>query len=119
MWIVDEAYADFSEASFTFGDFNRNTLIRYFPGFSKAWGCAAIRLGMAFASEVIIEIFNKIKYPYNINLLLLQEAIRIMGIAPSGQHWNNNLVLKSALEEFKTKVLKYNYLTDATSSLLV
>ena len=42
--------------------------------FSKAWGCAGIRLGMAFASKDIIEYFNKVKYPYNINVLTLQEA---------------------------------------------
>ena len=35
--------------------------------FSKAWGLAALRLGMAFASEEIVKILNKIKPPYNIN----------------------------------------------------
>jgi histidinol-phosphate aminotransferase len=34
---------------------------------SKAWGLAALRLGLAFASEKIIELFNKVKPPYNIN----------------------------------------------------
>ena len=37
--------------------------------FSKAWACAAIRLGMAFASTDIINLFNKVKYPYNVNIL--------------------------------------------------
>ena len=41
---------------------------------SKAWGCAAIRLGMAYASKDIIALFNKVKYPYNINLLTQQKA---------------------------------------------
>lgn len=42
---------------------------------SKAWGCAAIRLGMAFASEEIIALMNKVKYPYNVNLLSQQHAL--------------------------------------------
>jgi histidinol-phosphate aminotransferase len=42
---------------------------------SKAWGCAAIRLGMAFASEEIIDLFNKVKYPYNINSLTMRQAM--------------------------------------------
>ena len=46
--------------------------------FSKAWGCAAIRLGMAFASQDIITIFSKIKYPYNVNQLTQKQAIEML-----------------------------------------
>jgi len=45
---------------------------------SKAWASAAIRLGMAFASPQIIEVFNKVKYPYNVNLLTQQQAIKTL-----------------------------------------
>ena len=45
---------------------------------SKAWGCAAIRLGMAFASKEIISIFNKVKYPYNVNQLTQQQALEAL-----------------------------------------
>ena len=45
---------------------------------SKAWGSAAIRLGMAFASKEIIGLFNKVKYPYNINQLTQLQAIQLM-----------------------------------------
>ncbi len=65
--VVDEAYINFSkQPSFT-------TDLVEFPNLvvlqtlSKAWGLAALRLGMAFANKEIIEIFNKIKPPYNIN----------------------------------------------------
>jgi histidinol-phosphate aminotransferase len=65
--VVDEAYIDFSdEPSFT-------TALDNFPNllvmqtFSKAWGLASLRLGMAFASAEIIRILNKIKPPYNIS----------------------------------------------------
>lgn len=65
--VVDEAYIDFNdEPSFT-------THLSEFPNllvmqtFSKAWGLASLRLGMAFASRELIQILNKIKPPYNIS----------------------------------------------------
>lgn len=73
--VVDEAYSDFSTA-----DVFRTKLAQYpniivLNTMSKAWGCAAIRLGMAFASEEIIDLFNKVKYPYNINSLTMRQAM--------------------------------------------
>ncbi len=46
--------------------------------FSKAWALAGIRLGMAFASKEIIDIFNKVKYPYNVNQLTKGEAMNML-----------------------------------------
>jgi histidinol-phosphate aminotransferase len=45
---------------------------------SKAWGSAAIRLGMAFASKEIVNIYNKVKYPYNVNQLTQQQALEML-----------------------------------------
>ena len=67
--IIDEAYSDFSDAPSFLADLDKYPNLIVFQTFSKAWGCAAIRLGMAFASKEIISIFSKIKYPYNVNLL--------------------------------------------------
>lgn len=76
--VVDEAYIDFSnQASCT-------SLLHEFPNlivlqtFSKAWGMAGIRLGMAFASLEIIQLFNKVKPPYNINQLTQQIALEAL-----------------------------------------
>ena len=76
--VVDEAYIDFSkQASCT-------RLLAEFPNlivmqtFSKAWGMAGIRLGMAFASTEIIQLFNKVKPPYNINQLTQQIALEAL-----------------------------------------
>ena len=67
--IIDEAYADFShQKAFRF-------VIDQYPNLivlntmSKAWGLAGIRMGMAFANKDIIDVFNKVKYPYNVNNL--------------------------------------------------
>lgn len=76
--IVDEAYSEFSAQKPM-----RSLLVKYpnlivLNTFSKAWGAAAIRLGMAFASEEIIGLFNKVKYPYNVNKLTQDKAKEIL-----------------------------------------
>ena len=76
--IVDEAYSDFaSQRSLRF-DLAKYPNLIVLNTMSKAWGCAAIRLGMAFASEDIINIFNKVKYPYNVNQLTQQQALEAL-----------------------------------------
>lgn len=67
--VLDEAYIDFSAKDSFLPDLNKYPNLIILQTFSKAWGLAAIRLGMAFAQEEIIGFFNKIKYPYNINQL--------------------------------------------------
>ena len=77
--VIDEAYSDFSMQQ-PFRDIldNYPNLI-VLNTFSKAWASAAIRLGMAFASEEIIGLFNKVKYPYNVNLLTQEKACTLLG----------------------------------------
>ena len=72
--VVDEAYAEFSSRP------SFRTRLSEFPNlivlqtFSKAWASAGVRLGMAFASQDIVAIFNKVKYPYNVNILTQEYA---------------------------------------------
>ncbi len=98
--IVDEAYSDFSVEPSLLCELNHYPNLIVLQTFSKAWGCAAIRLGMAFASTEIIGIMNKIKYPYNINRLTQQEAVRMMG-----RHYQVKQWVKSLLEE-RTRLMK-------------
>jgi histidinol-phosphate aminotransferase len=85
--VVDEAYSDFS----TVPVFRKR--LAEFPNIivlntmSKAWGCAAIRLGMAFASKEIIELFNKVKYPYNVNLLTQRQALEELNNTEAVTKW--------------------------------
>ena len=76
--IVDEAYSDFSAQKTFRSEILKHPNLIVLNTMSKAWGCAAIRLGMAFASQEIISIFNKVKYPYNINLLTQQQALEAL-----------------------------------------
>jgi histidinol-phosphate aminotransferase len=85
--VIDEAYCDFS----TNQPFR--SLLDNYPNlvvlntFSKAWASAAIRLGMAFASEEIIGLFNKVKYPYNVNLLTQEKALALLGDIAAIDGW--------------------------------
>ncbi len=89
--VVDEAYCDFStEPSFALELAQYPNLI-VLQTFSKAWGCAAMRLGMAFASEEIIALFNKIKYPYNVNLLTQQQALQALAQYNKVEQWVQQL----------------------------
>ena len=77
--VVDEAYSDFSPLQPMRSQLNRYPNLVVLNTFSKAWGGAAIRLGMAFASAEIIGFFNKVKYPYNVNQLTQQKALEVLG----------------------------------------
>lgn len=70
--VIDEAYVDFSSQESWLKTLNQFPNLIVLQTFSKAWGMASVRCGMAFASPAIIELFNKVKYPYNINLLTQQ-----------------------------------------------
>lgn len=67
--IIDEAYIDFAPEASWISQLDNYPNVVILQTFSKAWGIAAVRLGMAFASPEIINLFNKVKYPYNINIL--------------------------------------------------
>jgi histidinol dehydrogenase len=77
--VVDEAYIDFSkQPSWTqrIGQFPRLVVLQTL---SKAWGLAGLRIGMAYAQHELIEVLNKIKYPYNINLATAALAVEALG----------------------------------------
>ena len=76
--IIDEAYIDFSShPSWTerLADFPRLVVLQTF---SKAWGLAGIRLGMAFGNAAIIDVLNRIKYPYNVNCMTQAVALEAL-----------------------------------------
>lgn len=76
--VVDEAYIDFAEQPSCLNLLPEFSNLIVLQTFSKAWGMAGIRLGMAFASTEIIHLFNKVKPPYNINQLTQQIALEAL-----------------------------------------
>jgi histidinol-phosphate aminotransferase len=76
--VIDEAYIDFSSETGFLSEISDYENIVVLQTLSKAWGRAGIRLGMAFAGHEIISVLNKIKPPYNINSLSIDEALRTL-----------------------------------------
>jgi len=114
--ILDEAYNDFSDEPSFLSQLDKYPNLVVFQTFSKAWGCAAIRLGMAFASPEIIAILSKIKYPYNINQLTQKQAIEMLHKHYEVERWVKTLISERAylIEAFsKLSCVKKIYPTDA------
>ncbi len=72
--VVDEAYIHFSNEESLVSEINNFPNLVVLQTFSKAWGLAGLRVGLAFANATIIELFNKVKPPYNVSQIA-QEAI--------------------------------------------
>ena len=92
--IIDEAYNDFSDEPSFIPELDKFPNVMILQTFSKAWGLASLRLGMAFGSEELIKLLNKIKYPYNINGLtqraLLENIHNIDFVKDSAKKLNQN-----------------------------
>jgi histidinol-phosphate aminotransferase len=73
--VVDEAYIHFSTQASCVPLIEKYSNLIVLQTFSKAWGMAGIRLGMALANSAIIDLFNKIKLPYNVNVLTEEYAL--------------------------------------------
>jgi histidinol-phosphate aminotransferase len=85
--IIDEAYIDFSknESFLRYLDQFHNLVI--LQTLSKAWGLAGLRLGMAFANPSIITLMNKVKFPYNINIVTQKLALEKLQNVEKKDHW--------------------------------
>lgn len=92
--IVDEAYSDFSQERPLRLEIDKYPNLIVLNTFSKAWGCAAIRLGMAFADKKIIDIFNKVKYPYNVNALTQKNALEALAEPYEVDKWIKIILLE-------------------------
>lgn len=76
--VIDEAYINFSRFKSFSQELNEYPNLVIMQTLSKAWGLAALRVGMAFASTEIIGVMNKIKPPYNINEASQELALKAL-----------------------------------------
>ncbi len=119
--VIDEAYIDFSKEPSWLLSLDAYPQIIVLQTFSKAWGMAALRCGMAFASEEIIGFFNKVKYPYNLNLLTQEAVSKQIEQADQKQEWVKALLLerKKLIESLQAlPVVEKIYPTDANFVLV-
>lgn len=76
--VLDEAYIDFSDQPSWLGRLQEFPNLVVLQTLSKAWGLAALRVGMAFGSTEVIAVLNKIKYPYNLSTAAVQLAVQAL-----------------------------------------
>ncbi len=119
--VIDEAYIDFSEQESFVSLLKKANNVVVLQTFSKAWGLAGIRLGMAFASEAIIHYFNKVKPPYNVNQLTQKAALQALEQGGQQEEWVSELLAergKLADELNKLMYVQEVYPSDANFLLI-
>lgn len=84
--VVDEAYIDFSSQPSMFTVLSKHPNVVVLQTLSKAWGMAGLRLGLAFASPMIADIFARVKYPYNVNAPTQAEVAKRLHAEPHDAH---------------------------------
>lgn len=97
--VLDEAYIDFSDSPSFALRLDQHPNLVILQTFSKAWGCAAIRLGMAFASAEIVGMLSKIKYPYNVNELTQQQGREMLRNYNEIKEWIRTLKVEREVLE--------------------
>ena len=104
--VIDEAYINYSRQRSFVSSLNDYPNLVVMQTFSKAWGLAALRLGMNFASTEIIDILNKIKPPYNINQATQELALKAL------DHLHEvNEMIKATVEEREVLAKKLSQLS--------
>lgn len=82
--VIDEAYIDFSSCNGFVPHLEQFPNVIVLQTLSKAWGMAGLRLGLAFASEYIVGLMSKVKYPYNINVVTQKLVEERLGVCVEG-----------------------------------
>lgn len=85
--IIDEAYINYSRQKTFIQELTEYSNLVVLQTLSKAWGLAGLRVGMAFASEEIIEVFNKVKPPYNMNEASQELALAALQNVDQVNNW--------------------------------
>ncbi len=110
--VIDEAYINYSRQKTFIQELTEYSNLVVLQTLSKAWGLAGLRVGMAFASEEIIEIFNKVKPPYNINEASQALALQALQNVEQVNNWIKETVaerekLKSELNTLESVLTIY------------
>jgi len=85
--VLDEAYIDFSASESMLRKVMEFPNLVILQTFSKAWGMAGIRLGMAIAQPEVMTYLNRVKYPYNVNRLTLEHALEALNKPERKDRW--------------------------------
>jgi len=119
--LIDEAYIDFSESDSLISLISKYNNLIVSQTFSKAWALAGARVGVAYANQKIIALYNKIKPPYNVSAINQQAALNaITNYASYKRNLNTILKEKERLKNELTKIdlVKKIYPSDANFWLI-
>jgi histidinol-phosphate aminotransferase len=112
--VLDEAYIDFSQQESllpVLGDYPNLVILQTL---SKAWGMAGIRMGMALCSRDIVNILNKIKYPYNVNRLTQQFALERIDNGNEKESWVKQIIAER--DKMRLQLLEFSIVEDILPS---
>ncbi|WP_346239498.1 histidinol-phosphate transaminase [Niabella insulamsoli] len=90
--VIDEAYINYARQKTFAQDIAEYPNLVVMQTLSKAWGLAALRLGLAFASKEIISLMNNVKYPYNINEATQQLALHGLKNVMQINNWTKTTI---------------------------
>ena len=119
--IIDEAYIDFSTSKSFIEDLESYNNLIVLQTFSKAWGMASARVGMAFSNASIINYFNKVKSPYNISKFNQQAVLDKLKDYQLFQKEKNEIIeerKKMAMDLLPISFVKKVYPSDANFLLV-
>ena len=105
--VLDEAYINFASYRSLIPELLNYPNLVILQTLSKAWGLAGLRVGMAFASEPIIDLFNKIKPPYNINVVSQQIALDALNNIDKVNNWIKEIVTER--QDLKVEIEKLSF----------
>lgn len=114
--VVDEAYIDFSSQKSLLYLLNNYSNLVILQTFSKAWGLAGLRMGVAYASENVISVLNKIKYPYNVNMVTQKLVLEALNNNSAKDNWVKDIIYERQIliEKLNTlSIIEIIYPTDA------
>ena len=118
---IDEAYINYSRHKSFIQELTEYPNLVVMQTLSKAWGLAALRVGMAFSSTVIIDVMNKIKPPYNINEASQQLALQALAGVEQVNAWIRETVQereRMTLELGALSLVTWVYPSDANFLLV-
>jgi histidinol-phosphate aminotransferase len=105
--VVDEAYIDFSNRKSLKNSVESNPNLVVLQTFSKAWGLAGIRLGIAIGDPELIGFMAKVKYPYNVNMLTQNFALEALKDKGRVDQWIEMILKERAVLERKLRQFRF------------
>ncbi|MFT3904573.1 MAG: histidinol-phosphate transaminase [Niabella sp.] len=105
--VIDEAYINYAKQKTFTQEVPEHPNLVVLQTLSKAWGLAALRLGIAFASKEIINLMNNVKYPYNINIATQELALEALKRVVQVNEWTRQIVQQREWLERELSTLSF------------